>query len=232
MLPGQVVPAPPGLHGIDTNTVLNESHCRAAKARGFSFCLRYVSRGEREQAKDLQKQEARTILKAGLALMPVQHVAGAGWSPTKSLGTTYGRNAAAHVRQIGFPPGVNVWLDLEGVKSSSSHASVIDYCNEWIAEVASAGFVPGVYIGARAILTGDEIFWRLQAKHFWKSGSRVPDIPHRGYQMIQKIIRNDKIDGVEIDRNLTVNDSFGQSVLWLTSEQFNGELRTSGAGVS
>jgi hypothetical protein len=55
---------------------------------------------------------------------------------------------------------------------------------------------------------------------------------HRGYQMIQKIIRNDKIDGVEIDRNLTVNDSFGQSVIWLTSEQFNGELRTSGAGVS
>jgi Domain of unknown function (DUF1906) len=155
MLPGQVVPAPPGLHGIDTNTVLNESHCRAAKARGFSFCLRYVSRGEREQAKDLQEQEVRTILKAGLALMPVQHVAGAGWSPTKSLGTTYGRNAAAHVRQIG-----------------------------------------------------------------WKSGSRVPDILH---QMIQKIIRNDRIDGVEIDRNLTVNDSFGQSVLWLTSEQFNGE---------
>ena len=143
-------------------------------------------------------------------------VARAGWSPTTSLGTMYGRNAAAHVRQIGFPPGVNVWLDLEGVKSSSSHATVIDYCNAWIAEVESVGFVPGVYIGARAILTGDEIFWRLRAKHFWRSASRVPDIPHRGYQVIQKIIRHDKIDGVEIDRNLTVNDNFGQSVLWLT----------------
>jgi hypothetical protein len=65
-----VVPAPPGLHGIDTNTVLNDSHCRAAKARGFSFCLRYVSRGEREQANDLQEDEARAILNSGLALMP------------------------------------------------------------------------------------------------------------------------------------------------------------------
>ena len=74
-LPGQVFSAPPGLHGIDTNTVLDGSHCRAAKARGFSFCLRYVSRGEREQANDLHEAEARTILRAGLALMPVQHVA-------------------------------------------------------------------------------------------------------------------------------------------------------------
>ena len=227
MLPGQVFPAPPGLHGIDTTTVLDDSHCRAAKTRGFSFCLRYVPRGEGEQANDLQEAEARTILNAGLALMPVQHVARAGWLPTKNLGSTYGRNAAAHVRDIGFPPGVNVWLDLEGVKSSSAHATVIDYCNAWIAEVETAGFVPGVYIGARAILTGDEIFWRLRSKHFWRSGSRVPDIPHRGYQLIQKIIRHDKVDGVEIDRNLTVNDNFGQSVLWLASKPFNAELRIS-----
>jgi hypothetical protein len=227
MLPGQVFPAPPGLHGIDTNTVLDERLCRAAKARGFSFCLRYVSRGERQQANDLREAEAWTILKAGLALMPVQHVARAGWSPTKNLGSTYGRNAAAHVREIGFPSGVNVWLDLEGAKSSSSHAAVIEYCNSWIAEVELAGFVPGVYIGARAILTGDEIFWRLRARHFWRSGSRVRDIPHRGYQLIQKIIRNDQIDGVEIDRNLTLNDNFGQSVLWLAAKQFNAELQTS-----
>src|SRR4029077_5547314 len=146
MLPGQVFAAPPGLHGIDTNTVLDWDHCTAAKARGFSFCLRYVSRGDREQANDLHEAEARTILNAGIALMPVQHVARAGWAPTQSLGTSYGRNASAHVREIGFPPGVSVWLDLEGVKSSSSHATVIDYCNAWIAEVESAVFVPGVYI--------------------------------------------------------------------------------------
>jgi hypothetical protein len=60
-----------------------------------------------------------------------------------------------------------------------------------------------------------------RAKHFLQSGSRVPDIPHRGYQLIQKIIRNDKIDGIEIDRDLRVNDNFGQSVLWLASKQFD-----------
>jgi hypothetical protein len=39
--------------------------------------------------------------------------------------------------------------------------------------------------------------------------------------------RNDKIEGVEIDRNLTLNDNFGQSVLWLASEQFDPKLQTS-----
>jgi hypothetical protein len=218
-LPGHVTSAPPGLHGIDTSDVLKESHCRAAKARGFSFCIRYISRGERESSGDLSEAEARTVLKAGLALMPVQHVAREGWSPTKALGATYGKNAAAHALHIGFPPGVNVWLDLEGIKSSTSHGAVIDYCNAWIAEVVSAGFVPGVYVGAKAILTGDELFWRIQTKHFWKSGSKVPDIPQRGYQLIQKIIKGDKLgDDVDIDRDFTVNDNLGQTVVWLAPD--------------
>jgi len=129
MLPGRVTSAPPGLHGIDTSGVLNEEHCRVAKSRGFSFCIRYVSRTAGQSASDLSEAEARTILSAGLALMPVQHVAREGWSPTKQLGTTFGKNAAAHVFHIGFPQGVNVWLDLEGIKPSSSHGVVIDYCN-------------------------------------------------------------------------------------------------------
>jgi hypothetical protein len=145
-LRGRVVAAPPGVHGFDANTVLNRRVCEVAKARGFEFCIRYVSR------RDVQP-----------------------------------------------------------------HETMIAYCNKWFAEVQGAGFVPGVYVGARAILTGNELFWRLSTKHYWKSGSRVPDIPHRGYQLIQTIIRNDKIDGVAIDRNLTKNDNFGGSVLWLSA---------------
>jgi len=218
-LAGIVTSAAPGLHGIDTNTVLDAADCRAITTRGFSFCIRYVSRSESLPSKDLSTAEASVVLDAGLALMPVQHVARSGWSPSRALGETYGKNAAAHVRSIGFPAGVNVWLDLEGVKRSATHASVIDYCNAWFAEVIDAGFVPGVYVGASAILTGDELFWRLRTRHYWKSGSKVPDIPHRGYQMIQKIIPNDKINGVAIDRNLTQNDLFGDAVQWLIRQE-------------
>ncbi|HEV7879435.1 DUF1906 domain-containing protein [Bradyrhizobium sp.] len=214
-LPGNVVAAAAGLHGIDANTVLNATSCAAIKAAGFSFCIRYVSRQTTLPPGDLSTQEATVILNAGLALMPVQHVAKEGWSPSQALGATNGQNAATHVRNVGFPPGVNVWLDLEGVKTSATHKSVIDYCNAWFAEVKDAGFAPGVYVGARAILTGDELFWRLQTKHYWKSGSNVPPIPQRGYQLIQKIIKDDEVGGVEIDRNLTQNDAFGDAVQWL-----------------
>ena len=216
-LPGKVVAAPPGVHGFDANTVLSRRVCEAAKASGFEFCIRYVSRRNVQPAGDLSEAEANVILGSGLALMPVQHVAPEDWSPSQALGSTNGKNAAAHTRQIGFPAGVNVWLDLEGVKTSTPHETVIAYCNAWFAEVDSAGFAPGLYVGARAILTGNELFWRLRTKHYWRSGSRVPDVPHRGYQLIQTIIRNDKIDGVEIDRNLTKNDNFGGSVQWLSA---------------
>ena len=138
MLPGRVTSAPPGLHGIDTSGVLNEEHCQVAKSRGFSFCIRYVSRTAGQSASDLSEAEARTILSAGLALMPVQHVAREGWSPTKQLGTTYGRNAAAHVFDIGFPQGINVWLDLEGVKPSTSHG-VVASSNQTLLEIWKQG---------------------------------------------------------------------------------------------
>ena len=218
-LPGRVVAAPPGVHGFDANSVLNRRICEVAKARGFEFCIRYVSRQDVQPVGDLSDAEANVILDAGLALMVVQHVAPENWSPSQALGTKNAKNAAKHAHQIGFPDGVNVWLDLEGAKTSTPHETMIAYCNAWFAEVEGAGFVPGVYVGARAILTGNELFWRLTTKHYWKSGSRVPDIPHRGYQLIQTIIRNDKIDGVAIDRNLTKNDNFGDSVLWLSASR-------------
>jgi len=134
-LPGSVVAAPPGVHGFDANSVLNRRTCETAKARGFEFCIRYVSRQDVQPRGDLSEAEASIILDAGLALMPVQHVAPENWSPSPALGTRNGKNAAKHARQIGFPEGVNVWLDLEGTKASTPHETMIAYCNAWFAEV-------------------------------------------------------------------------------------------------
>jgi hypothetical protein len=140
-LPGRVVAAPPGVHGFDANSVLNRRICELAKARGFEFCIRYVSRQDVQPVGDLSEAEANVILDAGLALMVVQHVAPENWSPSQALGTRNGKNAAKHARQIGFPDGVNVWLDLEGAKTSTPHETMIAYCNAWFAEVEGAGFV-------------------------------------------------------------------------------------------
>jgi len=56
-----------------------------------------------------------------------QHVDEPGWSPTGPLGTNHGKNAANNVGSVGFPPGVNVWLDLEGVNAGASAQAVSDH---------------------------------------------------------------------------------------------------------
>jgi tetratricopeptide (TPR) repeat protein len=104
-----------------------------------------------------------------------------------------------------------------GDSAISPSQVVIDYCNAWFTEVEAVGFVTGVYVGANAILSGDELFWRLKTKHYWHSLSRVPDIPHRGYQMFQSAVRH-PLAAVDIDRNVTMNDAFGDSVLWLAPD--------------
>jgi hypothetical protein len=114
---------------------------------GFVFSLRYPSRADQEPAGDLTRDEAAAILGAGLALMPVQHVAPEGWEPGADLGTTNGRNAVANAKIVDFPTGINLWLDLERVATDAAVQDVIDYCNAWFAEVDGAGFISGRYVG-------------------------------------------------------------------------------------
>jgi hypothetical protein len=138
-------------------------------------------------------------------------VAQAGWKATAALGTQYGKRAAGNAKQASLPAGMNLWLDLEGVSNASSAQDVIDYCNNWFDAVQAAGYVSGLYVGDRAILTGEELYLRLKTRHYWKSGSTVPDIPHRGYQMVQYI-------GEDLDRDVTATDRLGGAVLWLAPQ--------------
>lgn len=213
-LNGTVKPAPDGVHGFDCNTVLNGTRAQLLRQAGFAFCIRYVSRHQGGQPGDLTKTEAEDILGSGLALMAVQHVEPEGWTPTEPLGRTYGRSAAFNAMQAGLIDGINLWLDLEGVNHTTSSEDVIAYCNAWFGEVAAGGLTPGIYVGANSNLSGDQLYWRLKTKHYWKSGSNVPPIPHRGYQMTQYIASGDAVAGVGIDRNVTHTDGFGDTVLW------------------
>jgi hypothetical protein len=98
-----------------------------------------------------------------------------------------------------------------------SDGSVNAYCNNWFDEVAAKSYVPGIYVGADAILTGTQLS-NLKFRHYWKSGSTVPSIPGRGYQLIQTIpnpplglLRH----GIHIDFDATQTDSLGGQVIWL-----------------
>jgi len=212
-LPGKVQSATPGLLGFDANTVIDLETAQKFFDDGYRFCVRYVSRGP-EASTDLSAQEATEILNAGLALMPVQHVRAEGWTPSESLGEQDGTQAGSNASAVGFRPGVNVWCDVEGVSSSTDAQNVINYCNAWFDAVEAAGYLPGLYVGANAILTDQQLFAELSFQHYWRSQSNVPNVAHRGYQLIQ-LWPTTTVNGIGIDMDVTQDDFKGGQVQWL-----------------
>src|ERR1700679_3188315 len=120
-LQGTVAPAPNLALGFDTEAPVSAQEAADRRRGGFVFCIRYLTRvSPVEDASDLTANEAQTILGAGLALSAVQHVHRPGWSPSAQLGTLWGNNAAANAKSVGLPPGINIWLDLEGVAGGAT----------------------------------------------------------------------------------------------------------------
>ncbi len=221
-LPGIIQPAPPGLTGFDSNTVMTAETAQQFKSGGYDFCVRYLSRGAGQSSGDLSNAEAMIILNAGLALMAVQHVAAnypPGWSPNAALGKTNGDNAAANALSIGLPVGMNIWVDLEGVDPTATSTDIINYCEEWYQAVSAAGYVPGLYVGVPCGLTSDQLYSNLSYQHYWCSLSgSTPHVATRGYQMVQTATIT--LYHVSIDTDTTQTDNLGGAVLWLQPPNF------------
>ena len=212
-LSASVQQAAAGLSGFDADSKISANTAKQFYNLGYRFCLRYLSLQTTEQQGDLTNEEAADILQSGLALMAVQHVLDPGWSPTATLGTTFGQNAAQNAKSIGLAAGINIWCDLEGVKSDTESVSVIDYCNAWIDAVSDAGYIPGLYVGANNGLTDLELNQTLKFNHYWKSMSNVPNVTSRGYQLVQSA--SGPVNGVSIDADKTQTDNEGGLPYWL-----------------
>ena len=90
---------------------------------------------------------------------------------------------------------------------------MIDYCEAWYEAVSAAGYIPGLYVGAEGLLNGRQLY-DLSFQHYWRSQSQVPDIPHRGYLVIQ-FGPSVQINGVWIDLDVALNDNQGGTAQWL-----------------
>lgn len=222
LLSGTVQAAPAGVKGFDANTPISAAAAQAFYQKGYRFCIRYVGRVQMASY-DLTQAEAKTILQNGLALMVVQHVLNPGWSPTAELGAQYGSNAARFSKQIGVPPGVNVWCDLESVSEQAAAGDVIAYCNAWHDQVAESGYVPGLYVGYGAGLTPQQLYQKLKFRAYWGAynlnSDEVPAV--RGLQMKQKVGTGGTIAGITTeayDDDYTLTDALGGNVLWLAPQ--------------
>lgn len=165
----EIVVAETGWRGFDTNQVVDADAAQAFAAMGYRFAVRYVPR-QIEHPNDLSADETETLLAAGLCVMPVQHVESeSSWTPTDDKGRSYGATAAESALAAGILLGSSVWLDLEGVAAGVDAEQVIRYCNYWFDRVASAGFLPGIYVGWHARLTPEQLYKRLRFARYWSA---------------------------------------------------------------
>lgn len=207
----QILPVVSGSQGFDTDTILSSTTLPTFIESGYKWCVRYLSRISPENRGDLSSNEVLDIMSAGLGLMAVQHCPLSGWQPTSILGNLYGLAAVSNANNAGLLVGTTIWCDLEEVSTYSTQEDVIAYVNSWASIVAKANYIPGLYVGANQPLTSDELYWRLIVKKYWKSASNVPDIPVRGYCMMQSLTNLSPVATVPIDRDVAMFDSIGDS---------------------
>ena len=218
MLAGDIGAAPVQALGFDCDTVLTKSQAAEFSGQEFDFVIRYLPRDSvitpTSSQGCLTAAEAEDILTGGLALMAVQHVASPPWTPSAALGQTYGTYAVLNAEAVGLPAGINIWLDLEGVASGVEAQIIADYCSAWYDVVSTAGFVPGLYVGANCGLTADQLA-ALPFRYFWQSGSTTPTPTGVGYCMSQSISSSYVLDGVSYDLDTVFADQSQKTPLWL-----------------
>lgn len=201
------------LLGFDCNVKLTYEQARTFYKAGFRFVVRYVRRASKHPY-DLTSTEAYNIMKAGLGLMIVQHVAPPGWLPNADLGSYYGTIAGKETKDLGVLAGTTVWCDLEGVMPQHPARATIEFCNRWYDGVAAAGFTPGLYVGFGAELTPSQLYKNLKFSSYWGAYNlnkdQYPAV--RGVQMQQAPAETGKhLEGVsfQYDVNVVKKDLLG-----------------------
>lgn len=206
----RLIPAPAGALGFDINATITPALAKDFKARNYVFAVRYIRRGTFHKF-DLTVEEMNAILGAGLGLMLVQHVESeSAWVASKDKGASNGAVAVAEAQKLGVPEGTMIWLDLEGVAPGTASQDIIDYCNTWHDQVASAGFTPGIYIGWHAFLSAEQLYGKLKFQHYWSAYNNDQQVAVRSFQMRQHSAKpSEHAPGVEIDTDVIQPDKLG-----------------------
>jgi len=122
----------------------------------------------------------------------------------------------AQLKALGIPPGVTVWLDLEGMKAwKDDPVQLIAKLNAWSAPIAAAGYVAGLYCGVPQPLTSKELGDLPQFTRYWAGQGRQVDRfgnlsePTPGYCMRQ-FFPSVTWAGVLVDANMVGADYKGR----------------------
>lgn len=199
-----------GALGVDTVATITQAQALSLAKHGYSFVVRYLG--------GVTQEEVANIFFAELAIMLVGYSRGVGWLPTAALGSYDGASAVAHTKALQLPPGLTLWCDLEGM--SGTAADTIEYAEAWGAQVAAAGYVPGVYVGAGIPLDAQQLYALNNIHAYWHSCSVVPDVGSCSYQMYQLnppnivFAKDAGVAALEVDIDVVQQDHSGRLPFW------------------
>lgn len=200
------VEATPGALVVDSyaySTSGTAAHAAALAAEGVAGAIGYLGA--------MTPARVQYLHDAGLAFMPVTFgVAPAHFSTLHS---------GAACQALDLPPGVSVFLDLEGLPTwHSDPAWLIDQINAWCTEVKIYGYMPCLYVGVPQPLTAGELYslptvryWMGQGRNVDRFGhSADPDCGFCMHQHYPSLARG----GLLVDDNTIAPDALGRLPVW------------------
>jgi hypothetical protein len=197
-----------GARGFDTIATIDATHAASLRAWGMQFAVRYLG--------SLTTEEVDVLLAAELAVMPVTYGVRHGTVLDASLGTNFGFSSLHHAQVAGLPQGVTVWLDLESCTGTA--ADVIEFVSSWTSPIIQGGYMPGLYVGAGALLSSAELY-ALPVVRYWQSLSKETDArgnlaePNCGWTMIQ-LYNSIVAGGVLVDVDVVQKDYRNRLPMW------------------
>ncbi len=187
---------PVGARGFDTVARLTEEQAIAFARDGFAFCVPYLDSADAAYI--------AMLTNSGLAVMATSYSRESGWTVTADEGATTGAFMTRRAKECGFLPGVNVYLDLEGMSDATSPEDANSYVRLAAAPLEGSGFVPGAYVGDSLPLDATALY-RLPVRGYWRSMSSVPTPSNVGYQLYQ-LYDTQTVHGVSVDIDVSQRD--------------------------
>ena len=216
----------PRFAAVDTAVRVTPEQAGALYKSGYRTVFRYVDRVLSDPDEDtrwpinLTRPELEDLLGAGLCVGLVQYFStryestanGAKFSV--SYGERMGEAAALNARRLGIPDGVTIFNDLEACEYASADM-VRDYCDGWSHKLTLLGYAAGLYVGSgiggsvAGYTSGSTLYGMPRYRAYWRAASIVPQIPNRGWTVIQGC--EISIHGLACDQDIIALDHRSRS---------------------
>lgn len=191
-----------GLKGFDNVGTDSAATLGCLQAAGFTFDVLNITG-------TTWINEYNAAIGLGMSVVMFQGYDPDSWADP-SNGTTRGEIAATKAASVNYPPGAQIYLNLEdNIQPGTTRTGLIQWIENWAKAIKAKGFAAGVYVGVPQLLTVADLQNSLpDVSTFWRSASSSAPQAPQGFVMRQASI-DQPACGTTIDINSAGTDLTG-----------------------